>query len=85
MFQPWIKKKAFKKAPQGSQLVVPGGRPSVISLLSVSAILVGVGVFVIQHSLADSSNPDMSPTPMVSVEASPSPTVTPTTLPAGQR
>ena len=84
MFQPWIKKKAFKKAPQGNQLVVPGGRPSVISLLSISAILVGVGVFVIQHSLADSSDPANSPSPMVSVAATPSPTVTPTPYRADQ-
>jgi hypothetical protein len=91
MFQPWIKKKAFKKAPQGNQLVITGGRPSVISLLSLSAILVGAGVFVIQHSLADSSAPDASPSPLVSVAATTTPTTTPTMTPtpthypAGQR
>jgi hypothetical protein len=46
MFTPWIKRKSLKKTSKSRNLVVDGERPSLIMLLSLSALLVLVGVFV---------------------------------------
>jgi hypothetical protein len=77
MFQPWIKKKSLKKPSRSGKLVLEGERPSMIALLSMSAILVGVGVFVIQKSLADQASPVNAVTPA----ATPSNSVTPSPSP----
>jgi len=72
MFTPWIKRKALKRDTKGKRLVVDGAPPSMIALLSVSAIFVGVGLFVIQKSLAEDQRLYPLTTPSLT------PTVTPT-------
>ncbi|HEY2003964.1 MAG TPA: hypothetical protein VGH44_02505 [Candidatus Saccharimonadia bacterium] len=85
MFTPWIKRKSLKRDIKSKRLVVDGARPSMIALLAISALFVGVGLFVIQKSLADDRREfplTLSPTPTVSVTSSPTPTVTTPVVPA---
>jgi hypothetical protein len=74
MFRPWIRKKALKRRPRkGKHLVIDGERPSVVALVAVAGLLVALGVFVLQHSLA--APPKLEPTvwPVAPTET-PSPT-----------
>ncbi|MDB5178914.1 MAG: hypothetical protein JWN01_857 [Patescibacteria group bacterium] len=80
MFTPWIKRKSLKRGSKGKRLVVSGESPSLIMILSFSAVLVLVGVFVVQHSLADNERDAVmkaTPTPSLSPSHTPSPTLTP--------
>jgi cytoskeletal protein RodZ len=91
MFTPWIKRKSLKKTSKSRNLVVDGERPSLIMLLSLSALLVLVGVFVVQRGMAatwwnaqsdpaESSGaapPSATPTPTPTPSATPSMTPTP--------
>jgi len=78
MFTPWIKRKSLKRDTKSKRLVVDGAPPSMITLLAISAIFVGVGLFVIQRGLAaDRRDNPVEPTP----SASPSPTASPTPTP----
>jgi hypothetical protein len=77
MFQPWIKRKSLKKPLNGKHLVVNGEPPSMIMLLSLSALLVVVGVFVVQKSLA-SNWWSLQPKPAATPASTPTPTATPT-------
>jgi hypothetical protein len=70
MFTPWIKRKALKRTSRSKQLVVEGESPSKIMLLSLAALCVMVGVYVVQRSYAQT--PPAS-TPIPSVSASPLP------------
>ena len=82
MFTPWIKRKSLKHDIKSKRLVVDGAPHNMIALLAISAIFVGVGLFVIQHSLAAEqgafplATPTPSPTP--SMSPTPSPTQSPT-------
>ena len=75
MFAPWIKRKSLKRTAKGKTLVVSGGQPNPIMLLSIVALVVVVGVFAIHYSRADSQNSVVAPaaSPSPSVTASPSP------------
>lgn len=79
MFTPWIKRKALKRDTKSKRLVVDGAPPSMIMLLAISAIFVGVGLFVIQKSLAEdrrlypSETPSPTPTPTATGSPTPSP------------
>ena len=77
MFTPWVRRKSLKKSAKGKRLVLEGESPSLIMLLSLVAIFVGVGLFVIQHSLADQMKVYNPPTPTPSITGTPSPTPTP--------
>ena len=92
MFTPWIKRKSLKKTVQGKSLIVEGERPSLIMLMSLSALLVLVGVFVVQRSMAASwwsgdaapavtsgAAPETTPTPTPTL--TPTPSMTPTPVP----
>jgi cytoskeletal protein RodZ len=80
-----LARKSLKKDPKSKALVVDGERPSLIMLLSLSALLVLVGVFVVQKGLASNwwaaqpeATPVATPTPTpagptASPSASPSP------------
>lgn len=85
MFTPWIKRKSLKRDTKSKRLVVDGAPPSMIMLLAISAIFVGVGLFVIQRGLAEDQRefPLATPTPTPSVlpSGSPTPSATPTPVP----
>lgn len=72
MFAPWIKRSSLKRGSRDKRLLVAGERPSVILLLSLSALLVLVGVFVVQRSWAKGVGPvpAVTQTPTVSPSAS---------------
>jgi hypothetical protein len=75
MFTPWIKRKSLKRTSRGKTLLVNGESPSRIILLSVSVLCVMVGLYIVQHAVADSVPPgDYTPAPTVSG----SPSVLPT-------
>jgi hypothetical protein len=78
MFHSWIRKKALKRKPRnGKRLVIDGERPNVIALVSVSGLLVAVGIFVLQKSLAAPRvevSPAASPYASVLPKSSVSPT-----------
>jgi hypothetical protein len=87
MFAPWIRKKALKRKPrkQSKRLVIDGERPNVIALVSVTGLLVAVGIFVLQRTLAapqaQPGGPIIitpEPSPLPTDEVSPSPSVSPT-------
>jgi hypothetical protein len=76
MFSPWIKRKSLKRTTKGKNLVIQGGPPSLIMLLSVSALVVFVGCYVVTASLAGSQW-NAAPTPTIQPSSSPSPSTTP--------
>lgn len=84
VFTPWIRKKALKRKPRkGKRLVIDGERPNVVALVSVSGLLVAVGIFVLQRSLAAPVAPTgPAVTPYVSELPSPTPTPTPSATPS---
>lgn len=88
MFTPWIKRSSLKRETKSKRLVVDGAPPSMIMLLAISAIFVGVGLFVIQRSLAEDrrmyplETPEPTPSPTVSPSDTPTPSVTPLSTPA---
>jgi hypothetical protein len=77
MFTPWVRRKSLKRGSKSKKLVLEGESPSLIMLLSLVAIFVGVGLFVIQRSLADQMKQYNPPTPTPTVSGTPSPTPTP--------
>jgi hypothetical protein len=76
MFTPWIKRKALKRNQRSKTLIVSGESPSRIMLLSLSALCVMVGVYVVQQSYAQTL-PAATPSPTPVVSPTPSPTPTP--------
>jgi hypothetical protein len=78
MFTPWIKRKALKRSSSNKTLVVSGESPSRIMLLSLTALCMMVGIYVVQHSLADSVPANITtPAPMPYATPSMSPSSTP--------
>jgi hypothetical protein len=85
MFTPWIKRKSLKKTSKSKRLVVDGEPPSLIALLSVSALVVVAGVFVVQTGMASSwwglggsGTPSHNHGPSYGTETTPTPSLTPT-------
>jgi hypothetical protein len=78
MFFPWIKRKALKRSPKTKTMVVEGTNPSLITLLSLSALMAVVGVFAVRHSHAATPASEGA-TPALS--APPSTQVSPSSLP----
>jgi len=85
MFTPWIKRTALKKrSDRGASLVVAGVPVNMIRLLTLSALVVTVGVTAVAFSRA-ATQPDgggvpfPASTPKVSPTATPSPSGMPPT------
>ncbi len=51
MITSWIRRKSLKKPTKG-RFVASGSKMSPVMLLSIVGLLIAVGVFVVQHSLA---------------------------------
>jgi hypothetical protein len=79
MFTPWVRRKSLKRLSRGKRLVLESEPVNPIRLVGLSAILIGVGMYAVQMSLAD--NRAQEPTPTVTPSPSPTATPTPTLTP----